>query len=66
MLHGVNWKDVLERVEWTAAQAFLGTVAVGASGLNVSTAKAGVIAAAAAVLSLLKNIVKQNTPAGGQ
>lgn len=64
-LHGVNWKDVMERVEWTFAQAFLATIGVGAV-TNVSTYKAGAIAGVAAVISLLKNIVKQNAPAGDQ
>lgn len=62
-MQGLDWKDIANRAEWTFAQAFLATVAVGASGVtSVGTWKAGAIAGAAAVLSLLKNIVAQKAP----
>lgn len=63
MFHGLNWKDIAERAEWTFAQAFIATIGVGAV-TNVATYKAGAIAGIAAVISLAKNIVKQNAPAG--
>lgn len=51
-----DWKwylgDLAERVVWTAVQAFLSVFTV----TDLSTAKAGLVAAAAAVLSLLKGI----------
>lgn len=49
---GKYYKDLIERVAWTAIQAFLAVFMVG----NVNSAKAGGIAAAAAVLSLLKGV----------
>jgi hypothetical protein len=59
-MKGLNWKDILERAEWTFAQAFLAVVGVGVV-TDVATYKAGAIAGIAAVLSMLKNVVKQNT-----
>lgn len=48
-------KDLAERVLLTAAQAFLAVFVV----TDLSSAKAGGIAAAAAVLSLVKGLVAQ-------
>ncbi len=45
--------DVLERAAWTAAQAFLAVFVV----TDVSTAKAGLVAAAGAALSVVKGFV---------
>lgn len=57
----LDWKDILERAEWTFAQAFLAVVSVGVAGVtDVGTWKAGAIAGAAAVLSMLKNVVAQH------
>lgn len=63
MFSSINWKDLLERVGWTFAQAFLGVFAT-ASLADLNAAKtaavAGVAAGVAAVLSVIKNVVKQN------
>ena len=45
--------DVLERAAWTAAQAFLAVYVV----TDVSSAKAALVAAAGAVLAVLKGFV---------
>ena len=45
--------DLLERAGWTAAQAFLAVFAV----TDVSSAKAGLVAAAGAALAVLKGVV---------
>ena len=45
--------DMLERASWTAAQAFLAVYTV----TDVSTAKAGLVAAAGAALAVLKGVV---------
>ena len=45
-------RDLAERCAWTAAQAFLSVFTV----TDLSTAKAGAVAAAAAVLALLKGV----------
>lgn len=66
MFSNINWQDLGERAVWTAAQAFLGVFAA----VNVtdvvavkSAAVAGIAAAAAALLSLIKNVVKQQIEA---
>lgn len=48
--------DLAERVAWTAAQAFLSVFTV----TDLSTAQAGGVAAAAAVLALLKGVVAKH------
>lgn len=45
--------DMAERAAWTALQAFLATLSVS----DLSTARAGLIAAAGAVLSVVKSAV---------
>lgn len=52
--------DLLERAAWTAAQAFLAVFTVS----DLSTARTGAIAAAAAVLSLVKGLVASRTGDG--
>lgn len=66
MFNNINWSDLGERAVWTAAQAFLGVFAA----VNVTdveavqgAAIAGLAAAAAALLSLVKNVVKQQVEA---
>lgn len=62
-MSNINWSDVVERVLWTAAQAFLGafssTIVFSDLESVQAAAFAGFAAAAAAVLSLLKNVVRQ-------
>lgn len=53
--------DLVERVGWTAAQAFLAVFVV----TNVSTAKAAGVAAAAAAVAVLKGFVAQKVGAKG-
>ncbi len=66
MFQVIDWSDLGERAIWTFAQAFLGTFAV-VNVLDVDELKAaalaGVAAGIAAVLSLIKNVVKQNQAA---
>lgn len=52
--------DLLERAGWTAAQAFLAVFTVS----DLSTARTGAIAAAAAVLSLVKGFVASRSGDG--
>ena len=47
------YKDILERAIWTAAQAFLAVFTVG----DMSSAKAGGVAAMGAAISAVKSIV---------
>ena len=65
----MNWKDIAERSLWTAAQAFLsafgGSEALSSLGAAKSAALAGAIAAGAALLSLVKNVVKQHVESLG-
>ncbi len=52
-------RDLVERMAWTAAQAFLAVFAVtGVWGVDLSSAKQGAIAAIAAALSALKTAVQ--------
>ena len=63
MFLNINWLDLAERAIWTAAQAFLGTFAAveltNLADVQVA-ATAGLAAAVAALLSLIKNVVRQN------
>ena len=62
MFSSINLTDILERSAWTFVQAFVGVFAI--ANLNdVASLKAAAVAATAAgisaVLSLLKNLIKQ-------
>ena len=63
MFANINWIDIVERVVWTAAQAFIATFAAidftNLADVQVA-ATAGIAAAVAAVLSLVKNVIRQN------
>ena len=63
MFQNIDWSDLAERALWTFAQGFLGTFTV-VNVLDVSELKAagiaGLSAGIAAVLSLIKTVVKQN------
>ncbi len=63
MFQNIDWSDLAERAIWTFAQAFLGTFAV-VNVLDVDELKAaglaGLAAGISALLSLVKNVVKQN------
>ena len=62
-----NWKDIASRAALTFAQAFLAVViATGVDNLNSwSDVKPAVIAAVAALLSFVFNVVKQYNPSKG-
>ncbi|MGQ0669538.1 MAG: hypothetical protein ACT4PO_07685 [Actinomycetota bacterium] len=60
----MNWKDIVERVAFTGAEAFLAVlVASGAGYVNVSTLRAAAIAAGAAAIAALKVAIQQKTAA---
>lgn len=65
----MNWQDIAERAFWTAAQAFLagfgGLATVTDTTALKSALLAGGMAAAAALLSFVKNIVRQKVAAQG-
>ncbi len=66
MFANINWSDLAERALWTAAQAFLGVfAAVELTDVQAvkSAAVAGLAAAGAALISLVKNVVKQQLEA---
>lgn len=54
-----NRKDIIERVMWTFIQAFLGGLSIDVATINggVEVWKAALIAAAAAGLSAVKNVI---------
>jgi len=54
-----DWKNVVERALWTAAQAFLAVFVV----TDASTIKVGIAAAAAAALSVIKTAVQEKVTA---
>jgi hypothetical protein len=52
----MDWRDIGIRAAKTAVQAFIGTVGVGLAGLlDVGTLQAGMLAAAAAAISVVMN-----------
>ncbi len=60
----LDWKDILDRAEWTFAQAALATAgAAGAGFVSVAVWKAAAVAGGAAVISLLKNVFSQTRAA---
>lgn len=59
-MNKIDWKDVLDRAEWTFAQAAIAVVAAaGTSFVDVALWKSAAIAGGAAVISLLKNVFVQ-------
>ena len=59
-----KYKDLLERVGFTFAEAFIGAIAVAPLiELDASTFQLAVIAGASAALVVVKEFVKKNMPA---
>lgn len=59
-----KYKDLLERVGFTFAEAFIGAIAVAPLiDLNASTLQLAIIAGASAALVVVKEFVKKNMPA---
>lgn len=59
-MSNLDWKEILDRAEWTFAQAFLATVGAAGTGfVSVGVLKTAGLAAGAAVISVLKNVFVQ-------
>lgn len=59
-----KYKDLIERVGFTFAEAFIGAIVVAPLiDLNASTLQLAIIAGASAALVVVKEFVKKNMPA---
>lgn len=60
MMKGLDWSDILDRAEWTFAQAFFATAgAAGVAFVDVQVWKSAAVAGGASVIALLKNVFMQ-------
>lgn len=60
MLKDLDWADILDRAEWTFAQAFFAVAGSAGTGfVDLAVWKSAAISGGAAVISLMKNTFMQ-------